>query len=99
LLSDGSEDRRHARKRTVQSGSIRAVGGSRWYPCMVRDVSASGVKLRVPIGFDVPEIFELSVPALELNRTARVAWRSLHSIGAAFEEVADIEPKSRFATP
>jgi hypothetical protein len=81
----------------VQSGSIRAIGGSRSYPCMVRDVSASGVKLRVPIGFDVPEIFELSVPALDLNRTARVAWRSLHSIGAAFEQIADIDPKSRLA--
>jgi hypothetical protein len=69
----------------VHAATIKKIGEARSYPCMVRDISDSGVKLRVPIGLEVPDLFELAVPDLGLVRRARVAWRSAHSIGAKFE--------------
>jgi len=70
-------------------GTIRLPGG-RTIPCMVQDVSATGAKLRLPLGFDMPADFELLVPELSIAQSASVAWRSEHSAGVSFSQGHDV---------
>ncbi len=88
-LPGQTEERRHHRKKVVQEARIRLPGQNNEIPCIIRDVSVSGVKLRVPMGFEAPDVFRLIAPALHINSCVRIAWRSQHSIGATF--IADAE--------
>ncbi|AMJ61923.1 PilZ domain-containing protein [Bosea sp. PAMC 26642] len=75
----------HPRQRVVEAGNIRTQSG-RSYACTVRDVSASGARLRIPLDFKPPAELRLNVPALRLDRTARVVWHHDNLIGVHFAD-------------
>lgn len=75
---------RAKRHRVVQQGRI--VLGSRMVSCVIRDLSASGAKLRVAPALDLPEVFELAIAAHDLRiRIVRLRWRRGEFAGVTFE--------------
>ncbi|VUF15349.1 PilZ domain-containing protein [Methylobacterium dankookense] len=75
---------RAKRHRVVQQGRI--VLASRMIACEIRDLSASGAKLRVAPALDLPEVFELAIAAHDLRiRAVRLRWRRGEFAGVTFE--------------
>jgi hypothetical protein len=54
------------------------------FPCLVRNLSATGAAIEVPNQPGIPTRFELNIPRLGLSMTCRVAWRRDHRMGVAF---------------
>jgi hypothetical protein len=82
-----TEERRKApRRRTFYRATISHSNRAVSLACTVRDVSSGGMRLEVPRDTPVPEVFELSVPQLDLNfRPVRIVWARDHDIGVRFE--------------
>lgn len=55
--------------------------------CLVRNMSGSGVKLKVASAAMIPSRFELDVPQKSMRYRARVIWRTADEIGAEVEEI------------
>ena len=66
------------------SGTIGFTGGS--MPCVVRDVSISGISIELAIRTDLPDQVTLEIESAELNEPCRVLWRSDRNISLAFGE-------------
>jgi len=80
------EDRRRSRRRTVnRMAKIQFGAGTPPRNCMITDISAGGVRLKVE-GFEVPDAFVLFINAGGVPRECvyRVVWRLDTEIGAAF---------------
>ncbi len=74
---------RPKRHRVVQQGRI--VLGSRMVPCVVRDLSRSGAKVRVAPEIALPERFELVIAAHDLRiHNVGLRWRRGEFIGVVF---------------
>jgi hypothetical protein len=65
--------------------------------CLVRNMSASGARLRLWNAELLPEHFDLIVPHKAVTYRARIAWRGDGEIGVVFEtaqaETADPLPR------
>lgn len=73
------------RHRVVQQGRI-VLGPERLVPCVVRDLSRSGAKIRIAPGIDLPESFCLVIAAHDLRTlTVRLRWRRGDFAGVTFE--------------
>jgi DNA-binding response OmpR family regulator len=66
------------------SGTIGFTGGS--MPCVVRDVSISGISIELAIRTDLPDQVTLEIESAELNEPCRVLWRSDRNFSLAFGE-------------
>jgi hypothetical protein len=80
------EDRRRSRRRLInRMAKIQFGAGTAPRDCVITDISAGGVRLRVE-GFQVPDAFVLYVNADGITRECvyRVVWRLDTEIGAAF---------------
>jgi hypothetical protein len=53
--------------------------------CGVRNLSATGARVRVDDPQDVPDTFNLVFDSGEPSRTCRVMWRNTHQVGVRFE--------------
>ncbi|KQP61396.1 hypothetical protein ASG40_01515 [Methylobacterium sp. Leaf399] len=79
-------DRRQSpRSRFDEVGSI-AVDEHTSLPCIVYDLSQSGVRLTLPGTDAVPQTFVLTAPCIEGARICMVAWRDDETIGAHFRQ-------------
>jgi hypothetical protein len=82
----GPENRRRSPRRTInRMAKIQFGAGTPPRNCMINDISAGGVRLKVE-GFEVPDAFVLFVNVGGAPRECiyRVVWRLESEIGAAF---------------
>lgn len=81
----GREARAGKRHRVVQQGRI-VLGPERLVPCVIRDLSRSGAKIRVAPDCPLPETFSLVIAAHDLRTlTVRLRWRRGDFAGVTFE--------------
>lgn len=79
------EHRRAARRRALKGAQIIFNDGASVIDCVVRDVSETGAKLKIPSPLGVPDTFTLSVQVDDIRYKCRVAWRRATEIGVSFE--------------
>nr|WP_280172772.1 PilZ domain-containing protein [Hyphomicrobium sp. CS1GBMeth3] len=79
------EKRRALRKRVLKGATIAFNNRSSTLSCMVRDISETGARLRVPKGQAVPSRFDLLIEVDGLEAPCAVAWRRGEEMGVTFE--------------
>lgn len=84
--------RREERKETNWIAKIRLFDG-REIATSVKDISASGARLAVPEGMDLPERFMFRVIGRDFVCAVKVAWRRGSHVGVQIERVGKLEPK------
>jgi hypothetical protein len=85
LATKADEDPRHAgRRRMLKSGIIAYNNRFCTLPCMVRDVSATGARLRVDTSVSAPDTFELIIESDGLEASCEVVWRKANELGVRF---------------
>ena len=72
------------RRRMLKSGVIAYNNRFCTLPCMVRDVSATGARLRVDTSVSAPDTFELIIESDGLEASAEVVWRRANELGVRF---------------
>ena len=78
------ERRSSQRTRTIQGGKV-VFGDFRYtIDCMVRDISATGARIKVKDVSEIPDSFHLFDNRTSLLKPARVAWRSEREVGVEF---------------
>jgi hypothetical protein len=81
----GPEKRRSPRQDVRCVGLIYDEHGSVMAQCIMTDVSASGAKLALEEGFNVPDLFVLTLSRnASVRRNCEVVWRRADSIGVCF---------------
>ncbi|HXF53676.1 MAG TPA: PilZ domain-containing protein [Hyphomicrobiaceae bacterium] len=78
------EHRCTARRRTLKSGIIAYNNRFCTLPCTVRDLSATGARLRVDGSISAPDRFELIVESDGVEASCEVVWRKLDELGVRF---------------
>ena len=85
LAAKPDEEPRHVpRRRMLKSGVIAYNNRFCTLPCMVRDVSATGARLRVDTSVSAPDTFELIIESDGLEASAEVVWRRANELGVRF---------------
>jgi len=81
----GGEKRRALRRGVCWNGLIHDHQGSIIAQCFMMDVSASGAKLVLDAGINVPDAFVLTLARnAAVRRNCEVVWRAAASIGVCF---------------
>jgi PilZ domain len=80
----GSEARMAPRRRMLKSGKIAYADRHVTVECLVRDISATGARLRVEGSVSAPDTFELLVPLDGLEANCEVVWRAGADLGIKF---------------
>jgi PilZ domain len=78
------ERRCHARRRTLKAGIIAFQAHHSTLDCTVRDISATGARLRVDASQRAPDDFDLIIELDGLEAPCRVVWRHDKEIGVIF---------------
>jgi len=78
------EPRHAARRRMLKSGIIAYSNRFCTLPCMVRDFSATGARLRMDASISAPDRFELIVESDGVEASCEVVWRKLDELGVRF---------------
>lgn len=77
-------ERSMARTRVLKSGTIAFGGRQSTLPCAVRDLSASGARLRSDNPLLIPDTFELLIDLDGLEADCKVMWRRGAEVGVKF---------------
>jgi hypothetical protein len=85
------EARRSERLKSLLRAKIVFSGGSSTIDCLIRNVSAHGMRLEIAESLSVPGEFDLEVPHKGRTYRARLIWRGEGMIGVAFVP-ANAEP-------
>jgi hypothetical protein len=85
------ENRRSERLKSLLRARIIFNGGSSTIDCVIKNVSAHGMRLEVADGLSIPGEFDLEVPHKGRTYRARLVWRGGGTIGVAFVP-ANAEP-------
>ena len=81
----GPEKRRATRRGVWWKALIHDDQGSIIAPCFMTNVSASGAKLVIEEGGNVPDCFVLTLARnASVRRNCEVVWRAAESIGVCF---------------
>lgn len=80
-----SEQRTARRSRTLKGGRIVFSSLFASIDCTVRNLSETGACLLVASPMGIPDRFDLILDAGQTSRPCRIAWRSEHKLGVAFE--------------
>ena len=78
-------DQRRSQRESTDKAACVGAGSRATLHCGVRNLSATGVCLRVDDPQDVSDTFNLVVHSGEPSRTCRVMWRNTRQIGVRFE--------------
>ncbi len=79
------ERRVEERQRKDIAGLI-AIDEHTTVPCIIYDLSASGVRLTLPETAQVPDTFLLHSACIAGTEVCRVVWRTDETLGAAFAQ-------------
>lgn len=84
-LAQKPDDARVApRRRMLKSGKIAYSDRHVTIGCIVRDISATGARLRVEGSVHAPDSFELLIPLDGLEAQCEVVWRREADVGVRF---------------
>ena len=75
---------RQPRQRTLKGAIASYNGGAIRLECIVRDLSAGGVKLKMQSDLILPDHFHLEIPSDGLSVDCQVRWRDGKTLGAVF---------------
>lgn len=93
---DVAEERRGAQRQRVLKGAKIVYGNYMFViDCAIRDISASGARLRLPNVSPVPANFHLFLKENQTICAAHLVWRDGRDMGVAFDEA----PKSVLDSP
>ena len=85
LVKETPNDGRIAARRRVLKAGIAASNDRRLtVACTVRDVSATGARLRVDCSLNIPDTFELIIAVDGLEADCQVVWRKANEVGVRF---------------
>ena len=85
-----------ARQKSLLQGRIYFNNRRSSIDCLIRDISATGAKLRFSSAVETPAFVELHIPNKDETHPARVAWRRGEEMGVEF--VAPRALDSQFAS-
>ena len=81
-----TEARGAPRRRTLKAGIMAFSGRHCTLPCIVRDMSDSGARLRVEGAISPPDNFELIIDLDGFEASSVIVWRNQNEIGIRFAE-------------
>jgi hypothetical protein len=86
-----TEDQRRVakRQRVLKSAKI-VLDNWRALDCQLRDVSATGARIKIANTTEVPDLFRLYTATDNMIRDVKLAWRRHNEVGVIF----DSEPKT-----
>ena len=85
LVKETPNDGRVALRRRVLKAGIAASNDRHLtVACTVRDVSATGARLRVESSVGIPDTFELIIEVDGLEADCQVVWRKANEVGVKF---------------
>jgi PilZ domain len=73
-----------ARRRVLKAGVAASNDRHITVACTVRDISDTGVRLRVDSSLTIPDTFELIIDTDGLEANCTVVWRKGNEVGARF---------------
>ena len=83
-ITQATERRRERRQRVLRQAKILINGYSTIIDCNVRDLTASGARLRVDSYFAVPAEFDLAIVGTGITRRVTTRWQIGRDIGVEF---------------
>lgn len=92
---DSTDKRISPRRRALKAGVVSLNNGNITLPCVVRDISDTGAKLKVDTGRNPPDQFELQIELDGLVAKCAVVWREGQQLGVAFLEPPQISAPTR----
>lgn len=84
LAPQANEARIAPRRRMLKSGKVAYSDRHVTIDCLVRDMSATGARLRIEGSVTAPDTFELLIPLEGLEANCQVAWRAGADLGVKF---------------
>jgi len=82
-----TDDRRRApRRRTLKSATISPDGQGTCFDCVVRNISETGIRVKVASQLGIPKSFRFKFPDEGIDQTAEIVWRLDKELGAVFVE-------------
>ncbi len=92
---DRSEKRTSPRRRALKAGVVSLNNGNITLPCVVRDISDTGAKLKVDTGRHPPDHFQLQIELDGLVASCTVVWRDGQQLGVEFNEPPVVSAPTR----
>jgi hypothetical protein len=83
-LISGRKDKRQTKRKPIGAAAYIRLGSFAGRPCMVLDLSDTGVRISVDGAANIPTEFALFLSKKSQGRRARVKWRRGNQIGAEF---------------
>jgi hypothetical protein len=90
LTPASTDGRRAERHRTLLGAKLVYGDGAFTLDCVLRDLSATGARVKVPDGLAVPDTVFLVEMRAGVAYAARVVWKRHPLIGLAFIEQRDL---------
>ena len=85
-MNETEINRRSTPRRRVSKAGKIAFGDFVFVrDCSLRDVGATGARVRVPASHEIPDEFHLILTGDRLMHKARVVWRSKGELGVEFK--------------
>jgi hypothetical protein len=81
---DEDDARRAQRRRVLKAGIAASNDRHLTVRCLVRDMSATGARLKAEGSLTVPDTFELIIEVDGMEASCEVVWRSGHEVGVRF---------------
>jgi PilZ domain len=73
-----------SRRRVLKAGIVAYNARFCTLPCMVRDISTLGARVRIDGSVNAPDTFELIIDSEGLEASCEVVWRKEHEVGVKF---------------
>lgn len=90
------ENRVAQRLRVLKNGKIVSLDFQSVVDCCVRDISATGARIKCPHATTLPNEFRLMMPGDNTIRDARVVWRREELLGVVFTSSPRPAPSRRW---
>ncbi len=82
--ADDSKVYRSDQRRKEHRVATIVLGGGASLSCLVRDISDTGARLTLVEEAELPDMFQLRVPTLQIDRRVGLVWRRDYEVGVAF---------------
>ena len=93
--TDNGDKRSAPRRRALKAGMISMNNGNITLPCLVRDISDTGAKIRTDVNRHPSDSFTLSIDLDGLVAHCEVVWREGQQLGVRFTSAPQISAPTR----
>lgn len=84
------DERSGLRKRSLLSGKLVSEAGDVSFDCVIRDLSETGARVKLPVGFVIPDSLWLIHVVGGVAYRVEVRWRNDRELGLSFLEAHDM---------